>query len=836
MAFDIFDINLPAQPPPPIDPIEIFHAAAVKDENINDLWLGQGDALREWNEHRNDRDVAVVLNTGAGKTMVGLLIAQSLVNETRGHVLYACSTIQLVKQTAAKASGYGLPVTTYYNSSFSSDGLYHRGEAPCVTTYHALFNGRSRFPSDEVTAVVFDDAHTAEHILRGQFSLSITRAENGATYEQILALFEPYHQETGFESSYAEVRAGSSTRQFFVPPFEVHNNISELRRLLLSADLTKSTSTMFAWEHIRDQEDLCCVFVSDKAVTLTPPIIPTSSLSYFDAVVRRVYLSATLSAPDGFVRAFGRCPNHIIAPTTPAGACERLVVIPAASEGIEDDVSSAKDMVRNHKTLILVPNTYERDKWSDISKSTDRENVPQVVDQFRHARPPTKLTLAARYDGIDLPGDTCRVMVLDELPKGTGPLEQYQWDRLNMRNSLRSLLSSRIVQSFGRISRGMSDHGVVVVTGESLVNWLRVPRNVALLPAFLQKQIQIGEAVSKRASGTQELIEAADACLNRDSKWIRTYSNNMRDFPQSTGTTDFDKALEIAIAEAKFGDALWNRDYQHAIIILSNILDNSFEFSQFTGAWLSLWLGYAYELSGDDDSARHLYRRSHGAQQNIPSIAPSAVSISKSTPRQVQKATQQMQISGSGSVRLPKSISRDLVALKGLASSGQVEEALRSLGQYLGLDSTRPDKEYGTGPDVLWIDDEGRAICMEAKTDKKESVEYHKREVSQLHDHIQWTNDNHQVSKVHPIFVGDPLPAAEKANPSQDMRVIDLQEFNSLAERLVSALRDATESAMPLNLEQNLHDVMNDRDLLTPLVFRKLRAMRFSDLSTASLF
>ncbi len=836
MAFNIFDINLPGQQPQPIDPIEIFHSAAVKDENVNDLWLGQGDALREWNEHRNGRDLAVVLNTGAGKTLVGLLIAQSLVNETRGHVLYACSTIQLVKQTASKASGYGLPVTTYYSGSFSPDGLYHRGEAPCVTTYHALFNGKSRFRSDEITAVVFDDAHTAEHILRDQFSLSIARTENGAIYEQILALFEPYHQATGFASSYAEVRAGASTRQFFVPPFEVRNNVSELRRLLLSSDLAESTSTMFAWEHIRDQEDLCCVLVSDKAVTLTPPIIPTSSLSYFDLGVRRVYLSATLSAPDGFIRAFGRRPNRIIAPTTPAGACERLILIPAASEGVEDDVSSAKDVVRGHKTLILVPSTYEREKWADISNFTDRENVPQVVDQFRHANPSTKLTLAARYDGIDLPGDTCRVMVLDELPKGTGPLERYQWDRLNMRNSLRSLLSSRIVQSFGRISRGMSDHGVVIVTGESLVNWLRIPRNIALLPSFLQKQIQIGEAVSKRASGTQDLIEAAEACLKRDSNWIRTYSNNMRDFPQSSEPTDFDKALEVAIAEATFGNALWNRDYQRAITILSKTLDKSFEFSQFTGAWLSLWLGYAYELSGDADSARHLYRRSHGAQQNIPSIVLSPSGTSKSTPAQVQKATEHVRISGSGTVRLPKTMIRDFVALKGNASPGQVEEALRSLGQYLGLDATRPDKEYGTGPDVLWIDEEGIAICMEAKTDKKESNEYYKREVSQLHDHIQWTNDNHQVSKVCPIFVGNPLQAAQDANPSQDMRAIDLQEFNSLAEKLVSAMLDATENAMPLNIEQTLYEVMNDRGLLTPHVFRKLRAFRLSDMSPDSLF
>ena len=161
----------------PTDPIEIFHASAISDGKINDLWLAQGDALREWHDHRNERDVAVVLNTGAGKTLVGLLIAQSLVNETQRPVVYACSSIQLVEQTAEKASGYGLPVTTYYRGNFSND-LYKRAEAPCITTYQALFNGRTRFKSDHIAAAIFDDAHAAEHILRDQYSLTISPQKN----------------------------------------------------------------------------------------------------------------------------------------------------------------------------------------------------------------------------------------------------------------------------------------------------------------------------------------------------------------------------------------------------------------------------------------------------------------------------------------------------------------------------------------------------------------------------------------------------------------------------------------------------------------------------------
>jgi replicative superfamily II helicase len=105
MAFNFGSIKPPATNIGPVDPIHIFRGLRVRDAAINDLWLGQADALQPWHEHRALKDVAIGLNTGAGKTLVGLLIAQSLVNETRGKILYACNSIQLVEQTRDKAHG-----------------------------------------------------------------------------------------------------------------------------------------------------------------------------------------------------------------------------------------------------------------------------------------------------------------------------------------------------------------------------------------------------------------------------------------------------------------------------------------------------------------------------------------------------------------------------------------------------------------------------------------------------------------------------------------------------------------------------------------------------------
>lgn len=832
MTFDFSELNVTGQQAKPTHPIEIFHGAAITDGNINDLWLGQGDALREWYANRDKNDVAVVLNTGAGKTLVGLLIAQSLVNETRRQVVYACSSIQLVEQTATKAEGYGLPAATYYRQQFSQGDSYHRAEVPCVTTYQALFNGWSRFKSDDIAAVIFDDAHTTDQILRDQFSLSITRSEMTETFDQILALFEPYHNSVGLASSFSEVVNGQASREFLVPPFEIQRNLAEFRRLLLQAGLGDHTSTMFAWEHIRDHEDLCCLLITNSQLTLTPPVVPVFSLPYFGNGVRRVYLSATLSAPDSFVRAFGRQPDEIVSPSTTAGECERMILIPRAAEGVDVDLGSAKEVIEDHKALILVPSYYRGENWADVVEPPLRESVSGAVDSFREAKPPAKLMLAARYDGLDLPGDTCRMMVLDELPQGAGPLERFQWERLNMQNSFRSLLASRIVQSFGRISRGMSDHGVVLLTGKRLVEWLLVPRNRALLPRFLQKQMDIGENLSKDASDTANLKAIASACLSRDPGWVQAYTNNMRDLPSGGASTSQDQALAISLAEARFGKALWDRDYAGAAVALNAVLEEAFEFSQFSGAWLSFWLGYSLEMSGDHQNASYFYRKACANQSNIPRPRLLATSTGTSVPAQVALIAEQMRIGHSDSlfVQPPKTLVQDLMPLNGNGSSAQVEEAIRCLGQYLGLGATRPDKEYGTGPDVLWMSDGGHAACIEVKTDKQSTSSYRKEDVGQLHNHIQWVKDNHEVSQIVPAFVGPLLPPTKEASPSSDMKVIELGQFHELSQRLIAALQDVAQSALPLSLEHDLHEAMRDRNLMYPQVVADLDGCFLEDI------
>ncbi len=86
--------------PKPINPREIFNALP-KPLGINNLYASQAEVLDNWFARRTDKDVVVKLRTGGGKTLVALLMAQSVMNEISEPVLYLAPTNQLVGQPRA---------------------------------------------------------------------------------------------------------------------------------------------------------------------------------------------------------------------------------------------------------------------------------------------------------------------------------------------------------------------------------------------------------------------------------------------------------------------------------------------------------------------------------------------------------------------------------------------------------------------------------------------------------------------------------------------------------------------------------------------------------------
>src|SRR5260370_28041669 len=73
------------------NPLKIFETLTLRG-TVENIWDPQSEALRSWDAVRGKKDVVIEMNTGGGKTLIRVLIGQSLVNETAGHAFFHFST------------------------------------------------------------------------------------------------------------------------------------------------------------------------------------------------------------------------------------------------------------------------------------------------------------------------------------------------------------------------------------------------------------------------------------------------------------------------------------------------------------------------------------------------------------------------------------------------------------------------------------------------------------------------------------------------------------------------------------------------------------------------
>ena len=185
--------------PKPTEPQALFNTLTLRG-SVENLWGPQTAALAEWHAHRSEPDVTIEMPTGGGKTLVGLLVAQSIVNEGKGKVLYVCPNNQLVEQTAAKAREVGLTVATYKKRQWEHKDEFLTGRAPCITSFAGAFIPFPTSRTSDLEALIIDDAHVAVGDLKSRFTLTIPKGH--AAYTGLRTMLQGYAVSVGRASRY----------------------------------------------------------------------------------------------------------------------------------------------------------------------------------------------------------------------------------------------------------------------------------------------------------------------------------------------------------------------------------------------------------------------------------------------------------------------------------------------------------------------------------------------------------------------------------------------------------------------------------------------------------
>lgn len=557
-----------------------------------------------------------------------------------------------------------------------------------------------------------------------------------------------------------------------------------------------------------------------------------------------LHLSATLTSKADIARAFGRVPEVTIKPVIDAGHGERLVLFSKHFAGKAVKAPLMDKLIDEHKVLIAVPSYPKAEAWKSYGTPPATEAFSDELEKFRKSKQGV-FVLVSRMDGIDLPDSTCRVMVIDDLPSGFFLLERFQWEILNMNNFYAAKIANRLTQLFGRINRGRNDYSAFIINGRDLNTWLYRERNLALLPTLLRKQVLIGQALHEemQISSPQEVADVLNSVIGRNQTWLDFYADSMEmdvDAEASEASRQIEKLLtKTALAEVQFASALWEQDYAQARQVLEEHIEDAVRADTKVAGWHNVWIGLCLEVEGDRESALKEYERARERlerQITLPRIAPAETSVQESPNSALERTMLELvSITSADSFRREmRLLENGFLAMDNpKASPRQLEESIRQLGEAIGFKSTRPDNDHGTGPDVLWLDEDNQlALSFELKTDKEAPVLYRKKEdISQGHDHFAWVEDEHSdYEHLGLIFVGAIGTCSGKANPSDEMYHCTIDDIKA-TKTLYMATLQSIHSALPIERGKKVQDFFANqntdlRGLFTRLSKRRMKEMQ----------
>jgi replicative superfamily II helicase len=738
----------------PTDPLEIFRRLP-KPPGINDLYTSQAEVLETWYKRRTQADVVLKLHTGGGKTLVGLLMAQSTVNETNEPVLYLTPTTQLVNQALEKARALGISAVPYgVGAGVPLDDDFVNGKAIMVGTYKALFNGMSKFgvrggsrTPISVGAIVLDDAHVAFSVVRDTFTLAVTVKDNNDRYESLTGLFRKTFRDMDRLGTFDDTLSGESYGVIEVPYWAWNEQLDAVREQL-RGDAKKYG---LVWPLLRDNLHLCHALIRHDAFTVTPVLPLVQLFPTFSEAPRRIYMSATIADDSEIVRTFDADSQLVSDPMTSrslAGVSERMILIPDLMP-FKFKVREAADKLlewttdkRDRGAIVLVPSDRAAEKWKESATFAEGSTEVQAqVDALQAGTERGPVVFSNRYDGIDLPGNSCRLLVMDGLPSGTSDYELLRASALYGGGTISRMLAQRIEQGIGRGARGSGDHCVVILMGADLAAWIAKDANFKLLTSATRAQLDMGSTVSRAVKDLKDLAKTVGKSYDRDSDWIGYHAETLAEEVESEVAEP--ARFDLAADERKAFN-LWHDGYhEKAVARIEMAIESARGLDNQTRGWLQQLAARIASQWGQSDRAEDLQRQAFGSNRNLlrPKVPPPYRALA--VPGRQANAI----AAGIGTYRMRRGFLQrfeEVVAhLHPAASANQFEQGLADLGAMLGLATERYDT-HGVGPDVLWLLPDSAGWVIEAKSRKSEKNALTKEEHGQLLVAEEWFNSHYE--------------------------------------------------------------------------------------------
>lgn len=740
------------------------------------LWVHQAEVLRSWSRtYQHSKDVAVELPTGAGKTLVGALVAEFR-REAGQRTVYVCPTRQLARQTFDKLCSYGIPAVLLIgkvNQWGAADRVrYTSGSAIAVTVYSHIFNSNSAFA--DVQYMVLDDTHAAEGAVAGPWSITVPRTSSA--YQDLISILEFAFDPLVVTRLRTDVTDPQYQSQVYLAsPIGVAHAAAELERVVVNATQSGAldNSAIYAYRLMAGHLDRCMVYVSYNSLLIRPFITPTATLPAFDGPTQRLYMSATLGSGGELERSFGRSKiDRIPAPDgwEKQGTGRRFFCFPELTRDLSGNPEAVAIWIQERigdsgRAVVLAPDGRTADSFTSqrLPAGLAIFHAIDVEDDLTTftAQPSAALVLANRDDGVDLPDDDCRLVVVQGLPARGDLQERFLHGSLGALEVLQERVRARIVQGAGRATRNAGDHAAVLVLGDDLTSFCTRADVRAALHPEVHAEIDFGLNNSLDTTSA-ELSENLAIFFKHDREWREVEAEIIT---QRDGLTRVEPpgARELAAAagdEVAACLALWQGDLEKALEHARRILDalrGGKAPQRYAALWnyiAACWAAQLADRTGEPayrTASRNFYSAARAAGRGTTWLSHLAAPADQTTAAEPGVATDPLDLAAAANVaaalpnlgkasRFDSDVSTarsDLLALV----SGPYEQALVYLGKLLGAAPSTGDGGATAAPDATWIFSSLLWVACEAKSEADPRGELGANDVRQAGGHLRYIAD-----------------------------------------------------------------------------------------------
>lgn len=743
------------------------------------LWPAQDYVLNEYSKtftsYSEHPDVAIELPTGAGKTLIALLIAEAWRQEGKKVTILSANKT-LARQMLQESQELGIPAALMEGKGVdipaADKRAYHRAMKVAIMNYWVYFNQRPAI--DPADLIVMDDAHLAEHCLHSLYSVEIDRHLHKNLFSILITELQARFPEYSVLTDALSGDAPPTCATELLSSIDQVEVAERLREIIDSSHYLKSDEDLgYRWNRIRNRINEANIYLGLNSIWIRPYIYPLTSNWHYEQAQQRLYMSATVGDPGDLSRQLGTNKIEKI-PVLPEHAEKtsgrRLVVMNRIEEKdiperLQNVILAALQI--HPKSVWLCSSKADAEKFNDIVKKWLDSNglvghptwvltpLGDEIDQFKKSSR-GHLFVAGRFDGMDFKADECRLVIITTLPRAINSQEEFISAYLRDSGFMKRRLNQRIIQSLGRCNRSDEDFGVYVLADRRFATHFGPESNKAGIPRNLIAEIDMAQDLAEIEIET--LVKSVQDFLNKD------FSQYDRDLPSYLEGVPLHQPLpsdahDTSTDEVQGWTALFeNQNYK----IAADRFERCWETSRSTNlseigalhGWHWAKALYLQSLLGEPSTRERSLRVledaiGRGGQSSWFNRMRASLNRAKRTPALTKETTKHdytavlirtlddlLEEWGATGHRFERRC--ELITTKLQSEShAQYQEGLEQLGQILGYHASRP--KYQAAPDCQWRGVFGNVreiITFEAKIEQKDSREIASKDVGQAHNQL----------------------------------------------------------------------------------------------------